>query len=92
MLIDRQEDLVPACSQATTTPYCAVDVEFNRRNTYAPEVALVQIAGRGIPTVLLDTVQLPDPSPIAKFLAKRGPGMHHVCVLCYLRNAAGKLY
>ena len=69
MLIDNQDDLDKALNQAIEISCCAIDVEFNRRSTYHPQVSLVQLAGDGIPTALLDILQLKNTDSLKRFLA-----------------------
>jgi methylmalonyl-CoA/ethylmalonyl-CoA epimerase len=63
----------------------AESVRFFRDILGLPEVALddsdgASIAGFSAGEPLVELLEAEDPaSPIARFLAKRGPGIHHIC-------------
>lgn len=63
----------------------AASVPFFREVLGLPEVSLddadgARIAGFTAGETLVELLEADDPnSPIARFVAKRGPGIHHIC-------------
>jgi ribonuclease D len=70
-LIESDEALAEALSQAAGCRVVAVDTEFMRRNTFFPQVALVQLCF-GDKALLVDPLALDDPAPLAALLVDPG--------------------
>ena len=66
-LIESDEVLVAALSQVRGCEVVAVDTEFMRRNTFYPQVALVQLCF-GDTALLVDPLAIKDPAPLAALL------------------------
>lgn len=66
-LIESDEALQQALAAAAGSHVVAVDTEFMRRNTFYPQVALLQLCF-GDSALLIDPLALEDPSPIADLL------------------------
>lgn len=75
-LIESDEALQELLDRVSDSPAVAVDTEFMRRNTFYPQVALVQLCfeggGAGDTAWLVDPLALKDPSPLAALLADPG--------------------
>jgi ribonuclease D len=75
-LIESDSDLLPLLERASRSPVVMVDTEFMRRNTFYPQVALVQlcIPGEGSePTAwLIDPLAIEDPGPLGDLLVNPG--------------------
>lgn len=67
-LISEQSGLEDACRDFETCESIAVDTEFNRTNTYSPQLCLVQIAADAR-LALLDMLVDYDAAPIERLLA-----------------------
>ena len=66
-LIDTDASLMELCSQLQGCAWLAVDTEFERVNTYYPELCLVQLCGNG--TVgLIDALAITDLEPLYALL------------------------
>jgi ribonuclease D len=66
-LIESDEALAAALAAVADCEVVAVDTEFMRRNTFFPQVALVQLCF-GERALLVDPLRLADPSPLAELL------------------------
>lgn len=66
-LIDNDSSLTKLCSQLQGCAWLAVDTEFERVNTYYPELCLVQVCGNGI-VGLIDALAITDPEPLYALL------------------------
>jgi len=67
VLIDSDADLRDALEQAAGSLAVAVDTEFMRRNTFFPQVALVQLCF-GDEALLVDPLAITDTAPLADLL------------------------
>src|SRR3990172_5624793 len=63
IFIDSDSALTQICGQLQGCPWLAVDTEFERVNTYYPELCLLQIAGNGM-TVVIDTLAIANLKPL----------------------------
>ncbi len=68
MFVDREDALAAACQNASEHSFCALDVEFIRRSTYEPIVALIQLATGGSDPVLIDALEFDSPQCLADLL------------------------
>jgi ribonuclease D len=72
-LIESDDALQQLLDRASGCPVVAVDTEFMRRNTFYPQVALLQLCfgggGAGDTAWLVDPLALQDPSPLAALLS-----------------------
>ena len=84
--------MTPSTPRGTRVSHVGIAVEgladsvpFFREVLGLPEVALdnadgARIAGFSAGESLVELLEADDPgSPIARFVAKRGPGIHHIC-------------
>lgn len=62
-MIDSAAALAVLCGKLRGCTWLAVDTEFERVNTYYPELCLVQVAGDGLVAVI-DTLGIADPEPL----------------------------
>lgn len=71
-LVESDDALLELLDRASGSPVVAVDTEFMRRNTFYPQVALLQLCfeggGAGDTAWLVDPLALQDPSPLAVLL------------------------
>lgn len=71
-LIESDDALLALLDRASGSPVVAVDTEFMRRNTFYPQVALLQLcfegSGAGDKAWLVDPLSLQDTSPLAALL------------------------
>lgn len=67
-LIESDADLREMVAANADAPAVAIDTEFMRRNTFYPQVALVQLCF-GPSAWLVDPLKLQDPSPLGHLLA-----------------------
>ena len=71
-LVESDDALLGLLDRASGSPVVAVDTEFMRRNTFYPQVALLQLrfegGGAGDTAWLVDPLALQDPSPLAALL------------------------
>ncbi len=67
MYIESSEPLRRLCAQARTEGRLAIDLEFIRENTYAPQLALIQIAVRDT-CAIVDPLTVDDLSPLVEVL------------------------
>ena len=67
MYIESSEPLRRLCEQAQTEGRLAIDLEFIRENTYAPQLALIQIAARDT-CAIVDPLTVDDLSPLVEVL------------------------
>jgi ribonuclease D len=67
VFIDSDAALVEICSSLQGCSWIAVDTEFERVNTYYPELCLLQIAGNGM-TVVIDPLAIADLEPLYDLL------------------------
>ena len=65
--IDNDQDLKAVLAAAAAAKVVAVDTEFRRRDTFWPEVALVQICF-DTEAYLIDPLKINDPAPLAELL------------------------
>ena len=65
--IDNDQDLKAILDSASAAKVVAVDTEFRRRDTFWPEVALVQICF-DTEAYLIDPLKISDPTPLAELL------------------------
>ena len=65
--IDNDQDLNTVLAQAAQATVVAVDTEFRRRDTFWPEVALVQLCFDS-EAYLIDPLAIEDPAPLAAML------------------------
>jgi ribonuclease D len=63
IFIDSDLALVQICAQLQGCSWLAVDTEFERVNTYYPELCLLQMAGNGM-TVVIDTLAIANLEPL----------------------------
>ena len=70
-LIESDAALKSALAEATDSSVVAVDTEFMRRNTFYPQVALVQLCF-GEKALLVDPLTITDTSPLAELLTDPG--------------------
>ena len=63
VFIDSGPDLDRLCRQLHGCAWLAVDTEFERTNTYYPELCLLQVVGNGI-TAVIDPLAIPDLEPL----------------------------
>ena len=63
IFIDNDTALAQICAQLRERPWLAVDTEFERTNTYYPQLCLVQLAGEGI-TAVIDPLVVTDLEPL----------------------------
>ena len=63
IFIDNDTALAQICAQLRERPWLAVDTEFERTNTYYPQLCLVQLAGEGI-TAVIDPLAVTDLEPL----------------------------
>jgi ribonuclease D len=68
-LISTSNELTAPMQQLAASGYIAVDTEFNRTNTYRPELCLVQIAGQD-QVALVDMLSDCDFQPLRQLLAE----------------------
>ncbi|MFT6286109.1 MAG: ribonuclease D [Alcanivorax sp.] len=66
-LIESDQDLARVITEAGPVDSVMVDTEFMRRNTFFPQVALVQLSFGGT-AWLIDPLLISDPGPLAKLL------------------------
>jgi len=66
-LIDSSAALVELCGELQGCAWLAVDTEFERVNTYYPELCLVQVAGEGVVAVI-DVLGISDLEPLYELL------------------------
>jgi len=66
-LVESDQALVAELAAAAGSPAVAVDTEFMRRNTFFPQVALVQLCF-GDRALLVDPLCIADPAPLAALL------------------------
>ena len=71
MYITSPEPLRRLCAQAQTEGRLAIDLEFIRENTYAPQLALVQIAVSDA-CAIVDPLSVDDLSPLVEALTDPG--------------------
>ena len=71
MYITSPEPLRRLCAQAQTEGRLAIDLEFIRENTYAPQLALIQIAV-GDTCAIVDPLSVDDLSPLVEALTTPG--------------------
>ena len=75
-LIESDDALQALLERASGSPVLAVDTEFMRRNTFYPQVALLQLCfeggDAGGTAWLVDPLALQDPSPLAALLTDPG--------------------
>ena len=71
MYIESPEPLHRLCAQARTEERLAIDLEFIRENTYAPQLALIQIAVRDT-CAIVDPLTVDDLSPLVEVLTDTG--------------------
>ena len=67
ILINDEKSLTQACIQFSNSKWLAVDTEFERVNTYYPELCLVQISD-GINTVVIDPLLIKNIDPLIELL------------------------
>ena len=65
MYIESSEPLRRLCAQAQTEERLAIDLEFIRENTYAPQLALIQIAVSDT-CAIVDPLTVDDLSPLVE--------------------------
>ena len=63
IFIDNGPDLTRLCGQLQDCAWLAVDTEFERTNTYYPELCLLQVAGNGI-TAVIDPLAIAGLEPL----------------------------
>ena len=71
MYIETSEPLRRLCAQARTEGRLALDLEFIRENTYAPQLALIQIAVSDT-CAIVDPLTVDDLSPLVEVLTDTG--------------------
>ena len=71
MYIRSPEPLRRLCAQAQTEGRLAIDLEFIRENTYAPQLALIQIAVSDT-CAIVDPLSVDDLSPLVEVLTDAG--------------------
>jgi len=65
--IDTTAALTSLCNQMATSPWLAVDTEFERERTYYPELCLLQIANADT-TAIIDPLAIADMHPVYDLL------------------------
>lgn len=76
--IDSQEEFDAACKRLAASARIALDTEFERRNTYYPILALLQIADEH-ESLLIDPLQIEDWSPLKDIFASDTIVVMHSC-------------
>jgi len=76
--IDHQEDFEQACQRLSNSGTLALDTEFERRNTYYPILALLQIADHQ-QSLLIDPLCIEDWSPLKALFASDVLFVMHSC-------------
>lgn len=76
--VDGQAELEQVCSQLAGSPRLALDTEFERRNTYYPLLALLQIANDQR-SVLIDPLKIQDWQPLKSLFASDTLFVMHSC-------------
>ena len=71
MYIESSEPLQRLCAQAQSEGRLALDLEFIRENTYAPQLALIQVAV-GNTCAIVDPLTVDDLSPLIEVLTDTG--------------------
>ena len=71
MYIESSEPLQRLCAQARTEARLAIDLEFIRENTYAPQLALIQVAVSDT-CAIVDPLAVDDLSPLVEVLTDPG--------------------
>ena len=67
LTIENEEDLGKFCEQLKGSPWLAVDTEFERTQTYFPELCLLQVANANIAAVI-DPIAIADLDPFFELL------------------------
>ena len=67
VFIDSDPDLTRVCNQLQDCTWLAVDTEFERTNTYYPELCLMQVASKEI-TAVIDPLTIASLEPLFKVL------------------------
>ena len=67
LTIENEEDLVKFCEQLKGSPWLAVDTEFERTQTYFPELCLLQVANADI-AAIIDPIAIADLDPFFEVL------------------------
>jgi ribonuclease D len=70
MLISGDQGLVTGCGAGEGERLCVLDVEFVRRRTYWPLVALVQLGFRGQEPLIIDAVAVRELAPLTAVLRR----------------------
>ncbi len=70
MLVTGNEQLRESCAEYADAPWIALDVEFVRRSTYHPVVALIQIAARDRTPLLIDALAITCLDPLSEILSR----------------------
>ena len=76
--IETQEDFEQVCERLSTSPALALDTEFERRNTYYPLLALLQIADDQH-SILIDPLRINDWTPLQRLFAGDTLFVMHSC-------------
>ena len=67
LTIENEKDLVKFCEQLKGSPWLAVDTEFERTQTYFPELCLLQVANADI-AAIIDPIAIADLDPFFEVL------------------------
>ena len=67
LTIENEEDLGKFCEQLKGSPWLAVDTEFERTQTYFPELCLLQVANADI-AAIIDPIAIADLDPFFEVL------------------------
>lgn len=76
--IDQQKDFEQACERLSASRILALDTEFERRNTYYPILALLQVANDQ-ESLLVDPLKIDDWSPLKALFASDALFVMHSC-------------
>ena len=76
--IDHPADFVSACERLADSASLALDTEFERRNTYYPVLALLQIADE-TQSLLIDPLKIEDWTPLKELFASDVRFVMHSC-------------
>ena len=65
--IENEEDLIKLCEQLKGSSWIAIDTEFERTQTYFPELCLIQVANADI-AAIIDPIAITDLEPFFEIL------------------------
>lgn len=70
LTIDNEADLIKFCGQLSDSKWLAVDTEFERVQTYYPELCLIQIANSEV-AAIIDPIAIANLEPFFELLYKK---------------------